>query len=193
MPERFFRSSGYLQKDEIACSDGSTFSIEALPRFLRTLLVADGTVTKSLESWFWEPVKITPRSQAKIALTEPLEILSAVQGTEVLRREVCLTGKNSGKNYACARSMIILQSLPEETREGLLEGRIGIGELLRKKGVETYREIVALDYIKKAAAKDELLRQFKDDLVSRSYRIRVEGAPAILVTEYFPPGLYAEN
>ena len=190
MTESFFRSSGYLLEDQIACSDGRTFSVESLPRFLRTLLVADGTVTKSLESWFWEPVKITPRNQEALSLAKPLELLSAEQGSEVLRREVCLTGKTSGKNYACARSMIVLQSLPPETRAGLLEGRIGIGELLREKGVETYREIVALDYLRKADIQDELLSQFNDDLVSRSYRIRVGGEPAILVTEYFPPGLY---
>lgn len=193
MTEHFFRSSGYLQEDDIACSDGSTFSVAALPRFLRTLLVADGTVTKSLESWFWEPVKITPRSQEQSLLTESLADISAAPGAQVLRREVCLTGKHSGQHFACARSLIVLDALPAETRAGLLEGRIGIGELLRQKGVETYREIVALDYISKNHSKDDLLREFDDDLVSRSYRIRVGGEPAILVTEYFPIGLYSEH
>ncbi len=193
MSEHFFRSSGYLADSRISGSDGGEFQVDELPPFLRTLLVTDGTVTKSLEAWFWEPVVVTPRQQHRQVLDAPLESLSAGAGDELLRREVCLTGKDSGRDYACARSLLRLAALPEGMRAGMLEGRIGIGELLREQGVETYREIIMLDYLRRGRHQDALLRQFDDDLVSRSYRIQVSGEPAILVTEYFPVSVYGGN
>lgn len=190
MSEHFFRSSGYLADSRLASSDGGSFSVDELPPFLRTLLVTDGTVTKSLEAWFWEPVVVTPRQQQRVLLDEPLKTLSARAGDEALRREVCLTGKNSGRDYACARSLLRLSALPEGMRKGMLEGRIGIGELLREQGVETYREIIRLDYLRRGRHEDALLDRLDDDLVSRSYRIQVSGEPAILVTEFFPVSVF---
>ncbi len=186
----YFRSNGYLADDLIQSSDGGQFLITDLPGFLRTLLVADGTVTKTLEAWFWEPVSVTPLRQAIKILVADLPELEAEAGDEVLEREVCLTGGESQQHYACARSVLAINQLSVEMRTALLEGRMGIGELLREQGVETYREIVALDYIRKGSTQDEILNTFSDDLVSRSYRIRVGGVPAILVTEYFPVGTY---
>ena len=48
----FFRSSGYLTESIIQTLSGKKLDIKTLPSFLRTLLVTDGTVTKSLEAWY---------------------------------------------------------------------------------------------------------------------------------------------
>lgn len=190
MTKTFFRSSGYLPDDHIQGSSGHWFDMGGLPPFLRTLLVTDGTVTKSLEAYFWEPVDVTPLTQNKITLQEPVEGLAVASGDTALRREVSLMGCQSGRRYASARSFLALNQLPNELAEAMVTGEIGIGELLREKGVETYREIISVDFIERGKSNDALLVPFEDDLVSRSYRIRVGGAPAIVVTEYFPVALY---
>jgi len=162
-----------------------------LPPFLRTLLVADGTVTKSLEAYFWEPVDVVPLRQEKIILQENVVGLVVDAGDTALCREVNLMGRQSEKRYACARSYLALGQLPQELAEAMVSGKIGIGELLREKGVETYREIISVDFIQRARSDDALFMPFADDLVSRSYRIRVGGTSAIVVTEYFPVALYS--
>jgi len=80
---------------------------------------------------------------------------------------VALKGVQSGTIFALARSTVSLKHLSEEIGAALIKGDIGIGELLREKGIETYR-----------------------DILSRSYRIRMNKHPAIIVTEYFPTNIY---
>ena len=54
----YFKSGGYLSESTILTDSGKELDLSQLPAFLRTLMVTDGTVTKSLEAWFWEPVKV---------------------------------------------------------------------------------------------------------------------------------------
>ncbi|MGV6817260.1 MAG: chorismate--pyruvate lyase family protein [Thiotrichales bacterium] len=186
----YFRSSGYLSDGEIFGSTGATFSLEALPAFLRTLLVTDGTVTKALEAYFWEPVEVVAVNQQTLPSAAGLhEILDDADG-EVLSREVSLAGKQSGVCYARARSQLVLSRLPTPLVEGLIAGELGIGELLREEDVETYREIIHLDYFPTHYAGALAPAGLDEPQVSRSYRIRVGGQPAILVTEFFPLGPY---
>ena len=56
--ESYFKSKGYVPGGIITNSRHENLDIEAMPPFLRTLLVTDGTVTKSLEAFFWEPVVV---------------------------------------------------------------------------------------------------------------------------------------
>lgn len=189
----YFRSSGYLPNSQLRSSTGRVFSVETLPSFLRTLLVTDGTVTKILEAWFWEPVGVKLIQQSMVLLRKTIEGLEVEVGEEVLQREVCLIGKSSGQRYACAYSVLALSQLPASLREAMLVGGLGIGELLSLEGVETYREIIALDYFPRCAPDERLLTLFDDDVVSRSYRIRVGGTPAILVREYFPINTYTRR
>lgn len=163
----------------------------SLPPFLRTLLVTDGTVTKSLEAYFWEPVDVLPLGQKKVVLQASVEGLPVVSGDIALQREVSLVGRESERHYASARSFLALSQLPGDLAEAMVSGKIGIGELLREKGVETYREIIHMDFIAQDQSDDALFTSFEGDLMSRSYRIRVAGTPAIVVTEYFPVMLYA--
>ncbi len=181
-----FRSHGYLPDGRLPCASGATLDLTTLPPFLRTLLVADGTVTKSLEAYFWEAVNVVPQNQSLITLERPLADLETRPGDAVLRREVLLQGERSKTHYAFARSFLLLDPLDAELRAGLEAGIIGIGELLREQGIETYREIVSLDYHSQPPEHDPALTILPFPLVSRSYRIRVAGAPAFLVTEFFP-------
>lgn len=173
----FFRSRGYVPGGIVTNSRNETLHMEALPPFLRTLLVTDGTVTKHLEAYFWEQVEVENLGQAETVLEREVPWLEMRAGDAVLQRRVRLHGAESGRVYAHAESLIRLASLPDRLRADLLEGRIGIGELLREKGLETYREI--LDVGKRG-----------DDRVYRTYRIVINHHPAILITEEFPCALY---
>jgi len=186
----FFRSSGFLSDSTIKTESGTSLDLTKLPSFLRTLLVTDGTVTKSLEAWFWENVKVEPTSNRLETLYTSVEGLEVKVGDKVLQREVLLIGCDSERIFAVARSTVSLKHLPLEVASALEKGEIGIGELLREKGVETYRDIFNINFISKVSDRDNLLSKISCDVLSRSYRIRVNGHPAIIVTEFFPLSIY---
>ncbi len=182
--QSYFRSSGYQENSLIDTDSGNQLDLASLPPFLRTLLVMDGTVTKALESWFWEPVKVIPLSNQQYQQND--------NQPKLLQREVLLRGEQSSRVFACARSHVSLQSLPDEIAEALSLGKIGIGELLREKGLETYRELFNINYFQVSPKDDPLcLNLLETAIISRSYKIWVNENPAITVTEYFPLKLYA--
>lgn len=189
--EGLFRSSGYLADGRMRSSGGESWDVATLPAFLRTLLVTDGTVTKSLEAYFWEPVQVElVRQEAREALSgDAPRFIEVDLASQWLLREVALRGRSTQRRFACARSWLALSALPAELADGIRGGRIGIGELLREQGVESYREIVALDFLASGES-DALLKGESGQWVARTYRIRVGGVPAILVTEYFRLALY---
>lgn len=182
----YFRSHGYTPNDIIMADTGESCKLSKLPPFLRTLLVMDGTVTKALEAWFWEPVTVVPLKNALAKLAETVEGLDTEKGDKALQREVILQGVNSEKTFACARSTVLIDCLPPELGEALGTGKIGIGELFRNKGLETYRELFNINYLPNLPDGDALLENLSGEVVSRSYQIWVNGSPAIIVTEYFP-------
>ncbi len=190
--EGLFRSSGYLADGRLRSSAGDSWDVATLPPFLRTLLVTDGTVTKSLEAYFWEPVQVElvqQEAREEISGDAP-RFIEVDLASQWLLREVALRGRSTQRRFACARSWLALSALPAELADGIRGGRIGIGELLREQGVESYREIVALDFLSSGQS-DALLEGESGQWVARTYRIRVGGVPAILVTEYFPLAIYA--
>ena len=186
----YFRSHGYTPDEIILTDSGENCDLSKLPPFLRTLLVMDGTVTKALEAWFWEPVKVVPLKNELATLNEKIEGLETQKGDKALQREVTLQGVNSGKIFACARSTVALESLPKEVGLALETGKIGIGELFREKGLETYRELFNINYYLSAPKGDTLLEHLKGEIVSRSYQIWANGGAAIIVTEYFSVAAY---
>ena len=187
----YFRSCGYIVDSMIKSDTGYDLDLKNIPPFLRTMLVTDGTVTKSLEAWFWEPISITPLNNTLEILTKSVNGLEVEAGDKILQREVYLKGNLSEQFFAAARSTVSLKHLPEKIGNQLEEGKIGIGELLREQGVETYRDIFDVNYIKSAPKDDDLLNQLQGEIISRSYRIRVNGHPAIIVTEFFPIDIYS--
>jgi len=191
-PASYFKSSGHLVNSQIKTDSGYLLDIKTLPAFLRTLLVMDGTVTKSLSAWFWEPVSVQAVYNELETLTQPLEILDIKANDKILRREVSLNGKETQKTFACARSIVSMKHLPDTLGRSLEKGEMGIGELLQEQDIETYRDIFSINFLtEKEKKKDKLLDSLAGDIVSRSYQIRVNGVPAIIVTEYFPVSLYA--
>lgn len=189
--ESYFKTRGYVPGGVIVNCRQEDFDFAALPPFLRTLLVTDGTVTKSLEAYFWEPVAVENLKQGEITLQYDLEWLGLKRGEAALQRQVRLKGADSGNVYAYAQSMLKLDLLPQPLRDDLLAGKIGIGELLRECGLETYREILDIGSIRDESLDAVFGAQQCGDLVYRCYRIVIAHQPTILITEKFPRRLYA--
>ncbi|MEO1767528.1 chorismate--pyruvate lyase family protein [Thiobacter aerophilum] len=173
----YFRTRGYVPGGIVINARAESLHMEALPPFLRTLLVTDGTVTKHLEAYFWEEVHVDNLGQAEVILEAAVPALGLSAGEQVLRRRVRLRGRASKRCYGEAESLIRLPCLPERLQGELAAGRIGIGELLRERGLETYREILDVGWA-------------GPDAVYRTYRIMIRGEPTILITETFPCAPY---
>jgi chorismate-pyruvate lyase len=186
------RNKGYPAKEcaEHAASEVSL--LERLPPMLRTLVITDGTVTKILEAFFWEPVVVDTGHQSLTRAEQPIEWLDAPAGEELLARRVRLRGADTGTIYAFAFSLIRTASISPELRQGLLDGLIGIGELIRDCGLESYRELLHFGHGREMAyshaANSHMPRPL--DLVSRTYRIIIGRRSSIVLTESFPLEVY---
>src|SRR5690606_18936989 len=171
---RGLRSEGYLGDARIPCADGSDLKLKDLPPLLRTLLVTDGTVTKVLEAYFWEPVDVRAKCLEVVKAAQSIPWLNLSAGEEVLARHVQLVGEQSGTLYAEAFSAVRLNEFEPPLQQSLVEGSVGIGVLLRESGLETYREIMTVGVEPDPEERD-------DEWVYRTYRITSDKKPVILI------------
>lgn len=184
-----FKTRGYISGGVVTSAAKTDLALDRLPAFLRVLLTTDGTVTKSLEAYFWEPVAVERIAQQTVAAAQDIPMLDTRAGAAVIARKVRLKGTQRGDVYAYAESTLRLDALPANLRDDILAERIGIGELLRERGLETYREILDVG----SEVNPVLSGIFEipvDKVVYRTYRIFLNHAPAILITEKFPLALY---
>lgn len=160
---------------ELFCSSGYMPELTALnwlelPAIIRVLLATDGTVTKSLESYFWEPVSVQCLKQERLAssqITTEQLIKNAehqppkpnlwLESDDLWCRNVCLRGEKSQKSYVQASSVVCFSILPQSLRDGLLAGGLGIGEIIRELGMETYRRVIAVGQTPAEAGKPRLV------------------------------------
>jgi chorismate-pyruvate lyase len=176
-----FRCDGFVRDGTIMEASGDRVPLQELPPFLRALLVTDGTVTKILEAYFWEPVSVDTLDQRFETAAEPVPAIQVQPGDRCLLRDARLRGTDTGRTFATAFSLIRAELIPEGFRQRLIDREIGIGVLIRDSGLESYREVldVGLDRIADGTP-----------AVCRTYRIIIEKRPVILITECFPLTLY---
>ena len=178
-----FRCDGYLAAGVIHDAGGRAILLSELPPFLRALLVTDGTVTKILEAYFWEPVGVDTLEQRFASAEAPVPWIDVAVGDRCLIRDARLRGIHSGRVFAEAFSLIRTELIPADFRRRLIDREIGIGALIRDSGLESYREV--LDVGLDADGLD-------GGSVFRTYRIVIARRPVILITEHFPMRLYRE-
>jgi len=180
---------GFLGDARIRRAGGADVPIRDLSPFLRTLLVMDGTVTKTLEAYFWEPVEVVTLQQEFVHAERPIVWIQVDPGDRMLIRHARLSGIESKRAYATAFSVIRTQLIPEAFRQRLIDRQIGIGVLIRDSGLESYREVLEVG-IEPTSGNGDSTTPEKSDLVFRTYRIVIDGEPVILITEHFPLNLY---
>jgi chorismate-pyruvate lyase len=177
-----FRCDGFVRDGAISASYGDPVPLKALPPFLRALLVTDGTVTKILEAYFWEPVSVDTLEQRFEVAEEAVPAIGIEPGDRCLIREARLRGTDTGRSFADAFSLIRTELIPSGFRQRLIDREIGIGVLIRDSGLESYREVLDVGLELNADGRRA---------VCRTYRIIIERRPVILITECFPLALYA--
>ena len=176
-----FRCDGFARAGQIHDSTGTPLPLSELPPFLRALLVTDGTVTKILEAYFWEPVTVDTLEQRFESADQPVPRLGVERGDPCLVRDARLRGADSGRGFAEAFSLIRTELIPPDFRRRLIDREIGIGVLIRDSGLESYREVLDVGLDRSTVG---------EAAVFRTYRIIIEHRPVILITEYFPLALY---
>lgn len=158
---------------------------------LRILMSTDGTVTHIVEAYAGEPVYLVklfhgfvtdPADRAKVGLDA---------GERALRRKILLRGTDSHVTFVYADSVVMLDRLPPGVADGLLSSETPIGKLLYACQAETFREITAM-----WEEHDEHIAALFDvdadaTLVSRTYKIVMEGRPFAWITEKFPKSAFA--
>lgn len=157
-----------------------------LAPFQQVLLTTDGTVTEIIEALAAEPMGVVKLGQDPQVLAQPLPGLEALAGQRVVRREILLCGRRSGRPYLHAESWIAPAHLDPRVRDGLENSDKPVGLLLLEFRVETFKEI--LDCGQAPAA--GLARHFGVDahapMLHRTYRMISAGRPILLITERFP-------
>ena len=190
--ENPFRSEGFLHDGAIFRTGGGTLALSILPPFLRTLLVTDGTVTKILEAYFWEPISVDTLRQEVVTTEQAVPWIDVNPKTDVLVRQARLRGIHSDNVYATAFSVIRPERIAASFRQRLIDREIGIGVLIRDSGLESYRELmeVGIEPRRPIPAAEKL---HLEDRIFRTYRIIIGEAPVILITESFPLSCYADT
>jgi chorismate-pyruvate lyase len=154
----------------------------SIPPLLRLLLVTDGTVTKSLEALFNIPIQIVVQRQELLAATDVNKYPACeLNSQQLLMRDVTLVRTDSHQLMAQAHSMIALDLLPADLAAGLLAGQLGIGELIRSQGLDTYRQLVDVGVSRREDALG----------IWRRYAICKQGLVLMQVEEWFPWTVYA--
>lgn len=181
---------GYSEHATLTADDGQQVPLAALPPVLRALLMTDGTVTKVLEAYFWEPVLVQAQRLQTVMAEQSLPCMQVNKGDALLTRQVILRGERTQRIYATALSAVRLSALPEPVQAALVAGQIGIGTLIRDSGMESFREILDMGAECQPQAEAAILPSDRLTAVHRTYRIISEGLPKILITEQFPMAAY---
>lgn len=163
--------------DALLQGGASHIRFEQLPSVLRLLLLTDGTVTKTLEAYFWEPVHVSCLQQQWVASSES----GLPTASPVLKRHVRLVGANTSRPYARACSFIDIQALPAGMGQDLLQGKCGIGELVRQHQLKSFRQMLALGLDDQGPTQD----------IWRRYALYFNEQPVMEITEWFPLALYS--
>jgi len=158
----------------------------ALSPLMRALLVVDGTVTKILEAFFLEPVRIQRLAQSVESITDGCNWLEATAGDDVMHRKVTMIGAISGRVYAFAESRIMQDRLSQRVQRRLEETELSLGRILLEDNAETRRECLWYGRECVTDVPETFVEYSGHEFVCRTYRIIAGGRPLMVITEHFP-------
>ncbi len=162
----------------------SPVNMADLTPFQRGLLVADGTVTRFVEAYWLEPVVVMRLAQSEATLTTADDWLELDAGAPVIRRRVVLFGRQTGRFFAWADSVMATQRLQPAVRSALdLEG--GLGRILLDTAMETRREGLWYGRERPPDAPAEVVARWPGEFLTRTYRVLASGRPIMVITERF--------
>ena len=166
-----------------------------LSRFQKILLITDGTVTKLLEHYLSEPIvvhKLNEEIQRNISTFPDYYHLSIHQPVDILQREICLQGKNTGENWTYAKSTIFIDHLSADFRQDLLESNQPIGKLWIKYRLETYKRILLIKKEKAGQLAPYFNIATDEQIISRTYSVYSNRKIIMIITEKFPCSFFQD-
>jgi chorismate-pyruvate lyase len=170
-------------------------NLTGLSRFQKILLITDGTVTKLLEHYVDETIIVhklhetIQRGVNTFPTTYPSSIKTPL---DVLRREICLQGELTGKNWIYAESTIFIDHLSADFRYDLLESNLPIGKLWIKYRLETYKNILSTQQEKAQTLAPYFSIEPQDSMISRTYSVSSKQKIIMMITEKFPLAFFRD-
>jgi chorismate-pyruvate lyase len=148
-----------------------------------------GTVTDFLEQLVGESIDAHGCRHELIG-SHDWSALRAGQDQPLLHRSATLQGRDSGRSYVYAESVIVTSRLPAGFGHRLETGNDPIGRILAEEGIEATRQALAEPHGFILAGSSEPPVAFSDYLLVRTYRIDdVADTPLMAITEWFLPAL----
>ncbi len=160
--------------------------LEELSPLQRILLSADGTLTKLLEVYLDERMRIVKLLEDVFPAPRAVEALNLAAGQQIIERRILLQGMHTGRSWLYADSVIVPERLEQKFRDQLLNSHVPIGKLWLKHRVETFKEIITA----RREVAGELGEHFQlkpgEILLSRTYLVFCRRLPVMMITEKFP-------
>ena len=152
----------------------------------RSLLIADGTVTRILEAHSRQRIGSVKLAQSICTLNAEHALLSAPAGTTIIRRRVVLRGKDTPIDYAEAESLIASHRLPQQMVDEIESGDESLGRLLHQFKIEVRRELLFFGIEEQSTVLNSEEQIMGSKLLSRTYRILSMDQPLMVIEEKFP-------
>ena len=165
----------------------SDIDLTSLTPFERGWLVMVGLVTQLIEAYALEPVQVRQLWQDRRAMSADDEWLQVEAGHEVISRQVLLTGARTARAYVHGEALIVSDRLPVEVQEDLYNSKMGLGQILQHRNIETRGELLWCGLENVAEVPEPFGSSKERPAISRTYRFIHQGAPAVLITERFQP------
>ena len=125
----------------------------------KLLLAETGTLEQTLS--------ILCNSEIQVSVTKQKE-----EGN-LIHRDVCILRKKTGETLVTAKSRFFVANLPRAMVDQLRKRNLGIGSIITRNQIETFRKIVKIGY------------NSNSNSVFRIYKIIHHGKVAIEIKEYF--------
>jgi len=152
--------------------------------FEAALTSAHGSVTDFLEQLVGEPINAHVRGH--VLTTAGLSNgLRVDEGHPLLFRAATLKGRVSGDSYLYAESAMVLSRLPDRFRLRLESGSDPIGRILSEEGIAVTREALEGPGLPAIAIPSGVTMSAADDILTRTYRVDIDGIPAMAIAEWF--------
>ena len=160
--------------------------------FQRILLTTDGTVTDILEAYLFEQIQLIKISEKSVDTERNFPTIQIEKGDPTIERSILLRGKISRRNFIYAHTVVFVNNLDEQFKQGLLNTNTPIGKLWLEQRVENFKEIT--DSGKEPA--QELANYFciepDENLLFRTYVVYSQAKPTMIITEKFPESYFLQ-
>lgn len=153
----------------------------------RVLLAHRGSVTELLEQVAGEPIVADKLFQEDV-VAQTAGAPESPSASRV-RRVVVLRGRHSERKFIYAESLLDVEHIPAQIVTGLATTNVPLGHLLAKHDVRVLRDQLPSVPPAPLVTDGELAHLIEKASLSRSYRVRINGDPAIKIDEWFLPAV----